>query len=56
MILQINGKKVVEVDDLARLVAEHEPGEKVKVTILHDNKREQVEVTLGKRPDIPGEG
>jgi S1-C subfamily serine protease len=56
VILQINGKKVVEVDDLARLVAEHEPGEKVKVTILHDNKREQVEVTLGKRPDIPGEG
>jgi hypothetical protein len=26
------------------------------VTILHDGKRKQVEVTLGKRPDTPGEG
>jgi S1-C subfamily serine protease len=56
VILQIDGKDVVEVNDLAQLVSEHEPGETVEVTILHDNKRKQVEVTLGKRPDTPGAG
>jgi S1-C subfamily serine protease len=56
VILQVDGKDVVEVNDLAQLVSEHEPGDKVQVTILHDNKRKQVEVTLGKRPDTPGAG
>jgi S1-C subfamily serine protease len=56
VILQVDGRDVVESDDLARFVAEHEPGDKVKLTILHDGKRERVEVTLGKRPDAPGEG
>jgi len=56
VILQIDGEDVVEVDDLARIVSEHEPGDKVEVTILHDGKRQQVEVTLGKRPDTPGAG
>jgi S1-C subfamily serine protease len=55
VILQVDGKDVVEVDDLARFVAEYEPGDKVRLTILHDGKRKQVEVTLGKRPDIPSE-
>ncbi len=56
VILQVDGKDVVEVDDLSRFVAEHEPGDKVNLTVLRDGKRKQVEVTLGKRPDIPGEG
>jgi S1-C subfamily serine protease len=56
VILQVDGKDVVEIDDLALYVAEHEPGDKVELTILHDNKREKVEVTLAKRPDAPVEG
>jgi S1-C subfamily serine protease len=56
VILKIDGKDVVEVNDLAQLVSEHEPGDKVNVTILHDDKRENVEVTLTKRPETPGEG
>ncbi|HEY1854358.1 MAG TPA: trypsin-like peptidase domain-containing protein [Solirubrobacterales bacterium] len=56
VILEVDGKEVIEVDDLARFVAEHQPGEKVKVTILHDDKRKNIEITLGKRPDTPGEG
>jgi S1-C subfamily serine protease len=55
VILQIDGQDVVEVDDLARLVSQHEPGDRVTLTILHDGKRKQVEVTLGKRPDTVGE-
>jgi len=33
------------------VVDEKEPGEKLELTILRDNKRETVDVTLGKRPD-----
>jgi S1-C subfamily serine protease len=51
VIIEIEGHKVVQPDDLARLIAEKLPGEKIDVTILRDNKRKQVEVTLGKRPD-----
>jgi S1-C subfamily serine protease len=51
VILQIDGKDVVQPDDLARFVSAHKPGEKVTLTILHDNERSQIDVTLGKRPD-----
>ncbi|HEY5334053.1 MAG TPA: trypsin-like peptidase domain-containing protein [Solirubrobacterales bacterium] len=51
VIVEIEGRKVVQPDDLARIVAEKLPGEKIQLTILRDNKRMQVEVTLGKRPD-----
>jgi Trypsin-like serine proteases, typically periplasmic, contain C-terminal PDZ domain len=56
VILAIDGQKIVEENDLARVVAEHEPGEKVTLTVLHDNNQEQVELTLGKRPDSPSAG
>jgi S1-C subfamily serine protease len=56
VILQVDGKEVVQVDDLARFVSEHEPGDKVDVTTIHDGKRENIEVTLEARPDSPGEG
>ncbi len=48
--LSVGGHKVVGVDDLARFVSTYEPGDKVTLEILRDGKREQVEVTLGKRP------
>ena len=38
-------------DALIRAVGERKPGEKIGLTILRDNKRMQVTVTLGKRPD-----
>jgi S1-C subfamily serine protease len=56
VILQIDGKNIVEENDLARVIAAHKPGDKVALTILHDDKREQVELTLGKRPDNPSAG
>ncbi len=51
VIVEVEGKPVIEPDDLAQLIAEHQPGDKVKLTIIHDGKRKDVTVTLGKRPD-----
>ncbi|HET9592075.1 MAG TPA: trypsin-like peptidase domain-containing protein [Solirubrobacterales bacterium] len=53
VILQIDGQDIVEENDLARVIAAHKPGDKVTLTVLHDNQREKVELTLGKRPDSP---
>jgi S1-C subfamily serine protease len=51
VIVEVEGQKVVEPDALIQSVGEKEPGEKLQLTILRDNKRMDVEVTLGKRPD-----
>ncbi|HEV2790894.1 MAG TPA: trypsin-like peptidase domain-containing protein [Solirubrobacterales bacterium] len=56
VILQVDGQDVVGPDDLAYLVANRRPGDKVTLTILRDNEREQIELTLGKRPDSPSSG
>ena len=56
VILAVDGHDVVQPDDLARLVAAKKPGEKVKLTVLHDGNEKSVEVTLGKRPDSVGGG
>jgi S1-C subfamily serine protease len=51
VIVEVEGHKVVQPDALVRVVGEKEPGETLELTILRDNKRENVKVTLGKRPD-----
>ncbi|HEX3733961.1 MAG TPA: trypsin-like peptidase domain-containing protein [Solirubrobacterales bacterium] len=56
VILQVEGHDVIQPDDLAHFIAAKKPGEKVTLTVLHDGEKKQVEVTLGKRPDGPGEG
>jgi 2-alkenal reductase len=56
VILDVDGHPVIQPDDLARLVSTKKPGEKVTLTILHGGKREQVVVTLGKRPDSVSAG
>jgi S1-C subfamily serine protease len=50
VVLAIDGHPVVQPDDLARYIAAHQPGETVRLEILRDNKREEINVTLGKRP------
>ena len=50
VVLAVDGKKVVEPNDLSNLVLEHQPGDRVTLQILRDGEREQVEVTLGTRP------
>lgn len=53
VILQVDGHDVIGADDLGRFIAEHKPGDTVTLTILRDNQRKQVKLTLGKRPDTP---
>lgn len=50
VILQVDGEDIVSPDDLAESIASRQPGDVVTVTILRDNERRQVEVTLDKRP------
>ena len=56
VILDVDGHPVIQPDDLARLVATKRPGEKVTLTVLRDGKKDQVVVTLGKRPDSVSAG
>jgi S1-C subfamily serine protease len=56
VVLQINGHDIVQPDDLSRFIAASRPGDKVDLTILRDGDKQQVEVTLGKRPDSSNGG
>jgi S1-C subfamily serine protease len=51
VILEVEGRKVVGPADLARLISTYQPGDKVTLTVLRDGDEDDVEVTLGKRPD-----
>jgi S1-C subfamily serine protease len=52
VIVEVEGRKVVQPDALIRFIDEKEPGETIDLTILRDDKRQDIEVTLGKRPDV----
>jgi S1-C subfamily serine protease len=56
VILQVDGRDIVGPDDLAEVIAANQPGEKVTLTILRDDERKQIELTLGKRPDEGSSG
>jgi S1-C subfamily serine protease len=56
VILQVDGKNIVAPDDLGEVIAAHQPGDEVTLTVLRDDEREQVELTLGERPDGPSSG
>ncbi len=51
VILEVEGEKVVEPDDLARLISRYRPGDEVTLTVLRGGDRDELEVTLGRRPD-----
>ncbi|HEX6781161.1 MAG TPA: trypsin-like peptidase domain-containing protein [Solirubrobacterales bacterium] len=53
VILKVDDREIVSPDDLAEAIATHRPGDVVTLTILRGGQREQVEVTLGERPDNP---
>jgi S1-C subfamily serine protease len=56
VILAVDGQKIVEENDLSRIIAQHRPGDTVTLTVLHDNQRKKIQLTLGKRPDSPSSG
>jgi S1-C subfamily serine protease len=50
-IIAVDGRVVVQPDDLSSYISLSQPGEKVTLDVLHANgDRGEVEVTLGKRP------
>jgi S1-C subfamily serine protease len=52
VILAVNGRELVTPDDLAGYISSLQPGEEVTLDVLReDGEREQVEVTLGRRPE-----
>jgi len=51
VILAINGRRIVGESELSRIIARLDPGEKVRLEILRDGKRREIEVELGERPD-----
>jgi S1-C subfamily serine protease len=56
VILRVDGQDIVGPNDLARVISAHRPGDEVTLTILRDGDREQLKVTLGKRPESPSGG
>lgn len=50
VILSVGDHQIVKPEDLAHFIAVHRPGQTVQLEVLHDGEREQVDVTLGKRP------
>ena len=50
VIVEVEGHEIVEPNALIRAVGEKKPGEKLELTVLRDNKRIDLDVTLGKRP------
>ncbi len=50
-IIAVDGRQVVQPDDLARYISAHRPGDEVTLEVLRkDGEREKVKVTLSKRP------
>jgi S1-C subfamily serine protease len=51
VITEVNGKKVVGMEEIVEIVNEADPGEELELTILRDGSTKTVTVTLGDRPD-----
>jgi 2-alkenal reductase len=55
VILAVEGRRVIEPDDLASHISAFSPGDEVALEILRDGDRREVTVTLGERPtSLPG--
>ena len=50
VILQVDGRDVDTADELRSAVAEHEPGDELKLRILREGSEEDVTVKLGRQP------
>jgi S1-C subfamily serine protease len=50
IITEVNGKKVVGMDDIVELINASKPGDSVELTILRDGSTKTATVTLGDRP------
>ena len=53
IIVAFDGKQISSIDELRDAIAEHKPGEKVRLEIYRDGKKTSVTVTLGRQPPSP---
>jgi S1-C subfamily serine protease len=51
----VDGKPVLQNNDLSELIAQHKPGDTVPLDILRDGQQMTVDVTLGSRPADVGQ-
>jgi S1-C subfamily serine protease len=51
VIVSVEGEDLVAEADLARLISDRSPGETITLEVLRDGDTEQVDVTLGERPE-----
>jgi serine protease Do len=54
VITAVNGEVVTESRELARTIADFDPGETVTVTVFRDGENQELEVELGELPADPG--
>jgi S1-C subfamily serine protease len=50
VVIAVDGKPVLQNNDLSELVAQHKPGDTVTLDIIRDGQKATVDVTLGSRP------
>ena len=51
IIVRLDGKKVVSTRKLHKILAKHEPGEKIDIVIFRDGKEKSFKVELAERPE-----
>ena len=56
VIVGVNGERLTRSTDLADLISQLEPGERVELEVLRDDERRTIEVELGERPRQLTEG
>jgi serine protease Do len=49
VIVELNGKKVFDSDDLVKMIQKTEPGTKVSITVIHNGEKKKTEITVGKK-------
>jgi S1-C subfamily serine protease len=50
VVVAVDGQPVFQNNDLSELIAQHKPGDTVKLDVIRDGHRATVDVTLGSRP------
>jgi S1-C subfamily serine protease len=56
LIVELDGRKVTNPNDIAAAIADNKPGDRVRVRFLRGGKQREATITLGKRPaQVPGQ-
>lgn len=50
VITSVDGTPVKAPEEVVRMIGLHHPGDKIKLSVIHDGKPKTIEVTLGERP------